>query len=77
MAVEQLKLRIAGMIETRLVPVFRSVATGAVIAAATVVGIVFRMAANTGRCRTRECPIFVTTKARRILMFANEQKVRR
>ena len=29
MAVEQLKLRIAGMIEARLVPVFRSVATGA------------------------------------------------
>jgi len=72
MAVEQLKLCIAGMIETRLIPVFRSVATCAVIAAATVVGIVFRMAANTGRCRTRECPIFVTTKACSILMFANE-----
>lgn len=75
MAVEQFKFCIAGMIEGCVIPVLRCVATRTVIAAATVVGIVFRMAANTGRWRSWECPIFVTIKARRILMFADEQIV--
>ena len=60
------------MIEGRVIPALRRVATRAIIAAAAVVGIVFRMAVNTGRWRSWECPIFVTTKACSILVLANE-----
>ena len=41
MAVEQLKFRIAGMIEARVVPVFGRVTTRAVVTAAPIMGIVF------------------------------------
>ena len=59
------------MIEARVVPVFGRVTTRAVVAAAPVMGIVFCMTIDTCRRRARECPIFVTTEARNILMLAN------
>ena len=49
MAIKQLKFCVAGMIEARVIPVFRGMAVCTVVTAAAVMGVVFGVTANTGR----------------------------
>lgn len=76
MAVQQLKIGIAGMIEGRVIPVFRRMAPCTIVTTTAVMGVIFSVAADTSRWRARECTIFVTSEALGTLMFADQRKVR-
>jgi hypothetical protein len=60
------ELRISCVIETRVVPSSRPVAVLAFLAALTIVRVVFRVAAVTGRSCVLERLIFVAGKALRV-----------
>ena len=62
----QRELRISCVIETRVVPSSRPVAVLAFVAALTIVRVVFRVAAVTGRSCVLERLIFVASKALRV-----------
>lgn len=64
---------IARMVERRLVPAKRTVASAALIPAATVMRIILRMTSETGRWRVTECVIGVTIQARGFLVPADQR----
>ena len=66
----QWKFRIAGVIETGIVPISRVVAGFTLVATAAVVGIVGLMAAETCRRRIGEGLILVAVKACGVPVFA-------
>jgi hypothetical protein len=59
----QRKLRISCVIETRVIPSGRAMAVLAVLAASTIVRVIFRVAAVTGRRCVLERLVFVASKA--------------
>ena len=68
------KVRIARMIEFRVVPAGRRVAIAALLSAATVVGVVFGVAIEARGRRGLEGLVFVATGAFRLCVFADQRE---
>lgn len=73
MAVLQQKVCITAVIEAGIVPVTRVVTIAALLAAATIMGIIFTVTAEARGLGIQEGAVCVTIKARRLLVFAQQR----
>lgn len=71
------EVRIAGMIEARVLPPCRLVAIAALVAAEPVMRIVFRVTAKARRRGVRKCSVSVAIETGRFLMFADKREIGR
>jgi len=74
---DERKVRVTGVVKTRIVPVAGVVTIFALVSAASVMRIVLGMAAETGRWRYPECLVFMAVIAGNFLVLAKQRVVRR
>ena len=76
-AAEQIKIRVAGMVKARIVPVARVMTVSALVAAAAVVRIIFSVAIETLRRRIRESAVFMAVETSGFEVFSEQWVVGR